>query len=335
MAGDVLGASVEGFPAEMIRERYGPARVRSFVPCTHMGVRHLGGRYGMYTDDTNSTLALAESLAERKAVDPADCARKYAEWWQHKPVRGCPDSAALVFRAILNGMHHSKTGRIRFPDGSFANGGAMKIAPVGIACRNADSESLKGAAKAAIMATHVHPQAVDGAACIASAIAYAFRCKVGEFSPCGMVDAAMMVVQTIEMKDRLKAVSKQLGSERVLAQEALCAEDMEFLGRLGGLEFQIKAVHAVPQVLYVAGRFWKTPEEAVINMISVGGDTDTTGSMIAGIMGAIHGTAWIPVRWWDNLENGEFGRDKAIRLALAIGDLDIKETVPQIQTTKT
>jgi ADP-ribosylglycohydrolase len=35
-----------------------------------MGVRKLGLRYGMYTDDTQTTLALATSIVEKQGLDP-------------------------------------------------------------------------------------------------------------------------------------------------------------------------------------------------------------------------------------------------------------------------
>jgi hypothetical protein len=47
----------------------------------------------------------------------------------------------------------------------------------------------------------------------------------------------------------------------------------------------------------------------------IGGDTYTTASILRGILGAIHGTSWIPHRWFDNIENGKFGRDYCVDLA--------------------
>jgi hypothetical protein len=32
-------------------------------------------------------------------------------------------------------------------------------------------------------------------------------------------------------------------------------------------------------------------------------------------MGAMHGTSWMPKHWYDNLENGDYGRDYCIRIA--------------------
>ena len=47
--------------------------------------------------------------------------------------------------------------------GSYANGSAMRIAPVGVAFRNADHQVLYAATEAAVMCTHVHAEAVDAA----------------------------------------------------------------------------------------------------------------------------------------------------------------------------
>ena len=61
MIGDVLGASVEGLSAEKINQTY-PKLLKDFKRTVHMGIEDFPPRYGMYTDDTNSTMALAESL---------------------------------------------------------------------------------------------------------------------------------------------------------------------------------------------------------------------------------------------------------------------------------
>ena len=59
-------------------------------------------RYGHYTDDTNTALALASSLVEHERLDGAKCARKYADFFmQSDPVRGYPDSAKKVMLDVL------------------------------------------------------------------------------------------------------------------------------------------------------------------------------------------------------------------------------------------
>ena len=55
------------------------------------------------------------------------------------------------------------TGRTEFPQGSYANGGAMRISPVGLAFRNANDTQLLHAARMAVISSHVHNEAVDAA----------------------------------------------------------------------------------------------------------------------------------------------------------------------------
>lgn len=72
--------------------------------------------------------------------------------------------------ALLNGADYRTTGRIEFPNGSFGNGGAMRISPVGLAYRHASDEVLHQTVESALLCTHVHPEAIDGAFVQAKAV---------------------------------------------------------------------------------------------------------------------------------------------------------------------
>jgi poly(ADP-ribose) glycohydrolase ARH3 len=128
--GDILGAGVEGQTADTIRGHHG--EVRNFLD-TIRG-------FGCYTDDTEMTLALATSLVEKGFADPEDISLKYADFYE--PRRGYGAAARRVMGALQNGADYRKTGRLEFPNGSFGNGGAMRIAPVGLAYRNASNDVL-------------------------------------------------------------------------------------------------------------------------------------------------------------------------------------------------
>ena len=55
-----------------------------------------------YTDDTNSTLALATSIVEKKGLDAQHAALSYATFWkQISPLRGYPGSAQQVMNMVL------------------------------------------------------------------------------------------------------------------------------------------------------------------------------------------------------------------------------------------
>ena len=209
MIGDVLGAPVEGWPRAKILAEFG--KVTQFEKGTHMGVPELGPRCGMYTDDTQSTMGLMDSLVTRGIptnthihkkpiittetiketstptsaankhtaytfltgyLDPVHCALNYAKFWEHEPKRGYPDSAEAVLKLMLQtgGGEYQHSGRLQFADGSFANGGAMKISPVALAFRTADDHALRRAVELAVVSSHVHPEAVEGAFIHAKAI---------------------------------------------------------------------------------------------------------------------------------------------------------------------
>lgn len=65
--------------------------------------------------------------------------------------------------------------------------------------------------------------------------------------------------------------------------------------------------------------------QAVIAAVHYGGDTDTIACMAGALAGALHGSAWLPARWLDNLENDEDGRDAMKCLARDLAQLDVRQ----------
>jgi len=283
-------------------------------------VYHLGLRFGMYTDDTNSTLALATSLIEKKGLDPEYTARKYAEFWRDTvPKRGYPGSAQAVMNSILKGEDYKKTGSLCFEDGSFANVGAMRIAPVGLTFRNATDEQLYEAVRLAIISSHIHPQAIDGAFIQAKAVSMMLKQDPKHFDPMQFLTTLHACTKTPEMKQKIELILKNLP----LVESEKDTDLSVVLRQLQDDAFQIKAVDAMAVALWAVVRFYKDPEEALIKVISFGGDTDTTGAICGAMLGSLHGANWIPSRWYDNLEKGCRGRDFAIRSAKQLMTLDL------------
>ena len=111
--GDILGAPLEGMTRKVIRESYGGI-VSEFLKGEHMGVpREL--RKGCYTDDTNAMLALASSLTRRKGLNGWDIAHCNVEFFcLSRMLRGCPNSAQEILKALLKGADYTKTGKSSF-----------------------------------------------------------------------------------------------------------------------------------------------------------------------------------------------------------------------------
>src|ERR1700722_7870979 len=125
--GDALGMPFEGLKPEHPSlqawdgKTFLPSRER---PPTYYG-SHLSINAGQYTDDTQMTLMVAQSLLEKKGFDPDDLARCYVDWIASGRARGFGRTTQLAIQALQEGKHWSESG----VPGSFGNGTAMRAAP--------------------------------------------------------------------------------------------------------------------------------------------------------------------------------------------------------------
>ena len=75
--GDALGMPTEGYTAEEIRSKFGIVRDMMPAPEGHF---HTGLLAGRFTDDTEETLMLAESLIEASGFSATNFAEKLITW---------------------------------------------------------------------------------------------------------------------------------------------------------------------------------------------------------------------------------------------------------------
>ncbi|CAF3522783.1 unnamed protein product [Rotaria socialis] len=329
MIGDQLGAGVEGFSAVRIKREIG--MVRDDIKAPHMGIPELGPRIHMYTDDTNAMLALANSLVANEGLKAKHAAQSYAQFWSTGVKRGYPDSAQASMQCVLDGkIDYRECGRINFPDGSFANGGAMRIAPVALAFRDASDEELYEAVRMSIISSHVHPEGIDGAFVLAKAIILALRCEsIDTFDASGYLNTLQSTARTTSMQNQIKKLIKfytdQYGTNSASSQKKKA--DIDIVRALGNT-FQLKAIEAVPCALWVVCTGYREPEECLVRGVNMGGDADTVAAMIGDMVGALHGWEWIPARWYDNIEpnsdeNMCRGKEYAIELAKKLATMSV------------
>lgn len=296
--GDALGASVEMQSRSEIRSQFG--QIRDFMS-------HANG-FGRYTDDTEMTLALARSLIDRGGVDAADCSRCYAEAFTLE--RGYGRSAARIMEALADGADYRQTGTMFFPEGSFGNGAAMRIAPVGLLYGRADETVLREAILAAVCCTHVHEEAVETAFLQALALGLMFDLPLGEEPD------AHEVIDRLKSSCRYDDLGRSLDIVvNLLDSGAEGAAVAECFG------CGVRSADSWPPAIWAALRFADNPEEAIIQAVNLGGDTDTIGAMTGALVGALHGDTWFPQRWFEQLENGPSGRDEIIRIGESLAEL--------------
>jgi len=317
MVGDVLGAPVETWRPSKIIGIHG--RLKTFVKGEHLGVEG-EERFGMYTDDTNSTLALASSLVTKQTLDPEHIALENANFFMKIPKRGYSQHSRATLESILDGsVNYKDAGVMLFEEGSWSNGATMKISPIGFCFRNSSEEILRKAVAQALISTHVHPESTDAAFIQAKAISILVKINSQSFSPENFLNELIDHASHSRVVRNLRIVKTNLSEKKDIAITNIILNSVPEIGE----HFQIRASDALACSVYAFVKHYNEPDQAVIEAVNMGGDTDTLGAITGALVGALHGVHWIPRIWFMNLENSEFGKDYAIDLGKKLSQLDL------------
>jgi poly(ADP-ribose) glycohydrolase ARH3 len=248
---------------------------------------------GSYTDDTEMTVAVAESLIECGEVVEehlADQLLKHAT-----SLRGYGASTTAVFHQLSRGTPAAVAARqVRDKQGSAGDGAAMRVAPIAVRFADRAPALVENAARSARV-THVHPVGVDSAVVQAAAI------------------AAALTGADVHAAAAARASTEQI-REVLLIAARLAASGAEPADVAGATPRSPAAPAALCRAIWCATAH--DDFEAVVSAaVRCGGDTDTTAAMAGAIAGARFGASAIPTRWLDQLEDGDRGRTHVERLA--------------------
>ncbi len=256
-----------------------------------------------YTDDTAMAMGLATSLVNKGHLEGRDLGETFRLNFEKEPWRGYAAGPPTVFSLVRSqGITYAEAAQKLFGgSGSFGNGAAMRIAPLGLLFH--DSEKLYELACASAEVTHAHPIGKDGAAVQALAVAQAVKQdSTEEFLPLGVVASLIDFARTGEIRAKLELV-KQLLHEDV--PPTIVARQ---LGQ------SVAVQESLPFAIYSFLRYPSSFEDCLYCAIMHGGDRDTLGAMAGAMSGAYLGLEAIPLLWRDKLEN----REKILRLALEL-----------------
>jgi poly(ADP-ribose) glycohydrolase ARH3 len=241
----------------------------------------------LYTDDTDMTLGSADSLVRCEGFDVNDMAMTWAR--RASAGRGYGGGAIRCLRLIRDGMPWNQANTHVYPDGSYGNGAAMRVAPLALWLHD-QPERLRQTVELASSVTHAHPLGIQGAQLIAQAVAAALTADDAE----AMFARATQGAWDTPLAQRLRLASGMLGGEPDHTAAA------ESLGN------GIVAHESVVTALLIAAWFYDRPFEELMGFtISVGGDVDTIGAMAGGIWGAHRGRQPLPAEPLQRLEDRE------------------------------
>lgn len=272
--GDALGSSFEGFSSSKVdAERF----------------------HGRWTDDTHMMIGVAESLIANKGFDGNHMAQTFIKNYEQEPWRGYASGPPRVFRWIKSGVAWNEAARRLFGGaGSFGNGAAMRVAPVGLFYYD-DLEKLRAVAYSQSQITHTHELGMEGAALQAYAVALAIKADSSR-----RLDPYDFLA---ELKNFTKNEVYKMKLEKMRKLLADAADKKTVVRELGN---GVESHNSVPTAIYCFLRNWSIFEDAVLYAVSLGGDTDTIGAMTGAISGAYHGVEAIPEQWRNKLERKDY-----------------------------
>lgn len=220
IAGDIIGSVFEGRPI----------KTTDFP---------LFGPRSTFTDDTVLTVAIADAILRRRdyAVALKEFGRRY------------PDAG---YGGTFYQWLFSSQGT---PYGSFGNGAAMRVGPVGLAF-DSIPEVLREAERTAAV-THDHPQGIQGAQATALAV---------------------FLARTGETKEQIKKeITHRFGYDLTRSLDDIRP----------GYRFDVSCRGSVPESL-IAFLEAENVEGAIRNAVSLGGDSDTMACIAGGIAEAYY-----------------------------------------------
>lgn len=272
--GDAVGAPYEGGILERILWRV-------------LGTTRLGEM--RWTDDTQMSLDVMESLLAVGKVDPDDLAIRFAKSYQWS--RGYGPGAARLLKRIRRGMDWRVANRSVYAKGSYGNGAAMRAPIVGLYHVGGTSGLVEDAALSAAV-THAHPLGIEGAVLLAAVTA----CATQGIRSLDILQKGTAACSLEPFTTRLEIARKWLES----GSDISVRDVTHWLGN------GIAAHESCVTAIYLALRFRDLPLASMLKFIAAcGGDVDTIGAMGGAMWGAANGVGKLPVDLLEMLEQRE------------------------------
>lgn len=240
-----------------------------------------------WTDDSAMAFVLFAHLTEHGEVRPGGLARQFAAEYRRDPGRKYGPSMHSVLRRVGEGEDWRAVTTGQFGgQGSYGNGAAMRVAPLGAWFRD-DLAAAREQARLSALATHAHPEAVAGAVAVAVAAALAaasagreapargaFLREVASYLPDSDVRSGLLVAAGLPERASVRHAASVLGS-----------------GTL------ISAPDTVPFALWCAAGHLDDLPEALWQTVGGWGDRDTTCAIAGGVVASRTGTDAVPAGW--------------------------------------
>lgn len=244
-----------------------------------------------FTDDTMMAISIVSTLDRCSEVDPNYLAQDFAR--RYDSSRGYGPAMHNLLAEIRRGRDWDSEARALFRgQGSFGNGSAMRVAPLGAYFAD-DTDLIPEQARLSAITTHCHPEAVAGAIAVALAAGLAWQARTA-----GKAPEPRELLESIWEKTPESEVRRGIRRAVELSQGSSTEEAAAALGN--GVE--VTCQDTVPFALWCAAVYLRSYEEALWATVSGLGDRDTTCAIVGGIVVMHSGLETIPKEWTESRE---------------------------------
>jgi ADP-ribosylglycohydrolase len=241
-----------------------------------------------WTDDTEMALGIVAMLRGHGEIEQQQLARLFAEGMQRPEYYGA--GAQRILDAIAKGRDWRAVSQAAFNGrGSFGNGAAMRIPPLGAYFADCELSYVAEQARLSSEVTHAHEEGIAGGVAVACAAAMLWQTQ-RDF------DGRRWLQQIHELTP--KGYTRDGIATAVKLFDAEVREAAEALGNGAG----ISAPDTVPFCLWSVARYGNDFEELMWRTVSALGDRDTTCAIAGGLGALLVGEAGIPGEWRESRE---------------------------------
>lgn len=251
---------------------------------------------GQWTDDTQLTLELAETLISEGGMLVPDA-------WAHGLVRWLNNAPRAPGLSSLEAAIQLRTGGASWdeaadPDGADC-GAATRATPIGLAYSR-DPALRRRCAVLQAATTHGHPDAQAAAVAVAEAVAIALPIRADGLACWDGHGFLTTIADAVRAQSPAFAeFARCLDVARALFTDGI---DTETAVRVLGVSAWSR--EAVPSALFLVARDPHDPEALLRDAVNLtGGAVESIASIAGAVGGALHGVAALPARWRCGVED--------------------------------
>jgi len=237
------------------------------------------------TDDTQLTLATCEAIINKDKVDPEAIANSMLRWFQSHKLSGLGASTLKALIELTMGQHWALCGR----KGEYAagNGAAMRIAPLAFFL-DPTNRWERLIIRDVSRITHHSEEAYCGALSVIAMLRHMLAHNNLEEKENPLLEVVNILPDS-SVRDRLLIIAELWPNASI-----------EYIASNFGASAYV--VESVPLAVYASSLIGHLSfENILLNLINVGGDTDTNCSIAGQLMGSYLGFVQLPIILKDDL----------------------------------